>query len=134
MDDAPADEARYPIAMTLRQWGIIDSAMDNEINVEVVEGDPRRIVELADSIREAGWDQIAHWTPGVPGSGAWPPPDEIVEPRLTAQQWALVPIVLRRWADAAERTGRHDAAAASRDLQALLDARLNDLAGSQSQT
>ncbi|GAA3567759.1 hypothetical protein GCM10022419_055720 [Nonomuraea rosea] len=111
------------IAMPLRQWGLIDASMDNDASVETVNGNRRR-ADLARSIRRAGWDQIANWTPGVPGSGSWPPPDEIVKPKLTTAQWLFTIDVLECWAAAADRTGRHEAAAQERELQKLILFRL----------
>ncbi|MBB5779078.1 hypothetical protein [Nonomuraea jabiensis] len=111
------------MAMPLRQWGLIDASMDNDASVETVNGNRRR-ADLARSIRRAAWDQIAHWTPGVPGSGSWPPPDEIVKPKLTIAQWLLTIDVLERWAAAADRTGRHEAAAQERELRELIISRL----------
>ncbi|MEU8102268.1 hypothetical protein ACWGH8_01110 [Nonomuraea muscovyensis] len=113
------------IAMPLHQWGLIDACMDNDASVEteMVDGDRRR-VGLARSIRRAGWDQIAHWTPGVPGSGSWPPPGEIVKPKLTIAQWSMTIDVLERWAAAADRTGCHDTAAQERELRELILSRL----------
>ncbi|MFI6924618.1 hypothetical protein ACIBIZ_32070 [Nonomuraea spiralis] len=75
-------------------------------------------------IRRAGWDQIVLWTPGVPGSGSWPPPGEIVKPKLTIAQWLLAIDVHERWAAAADRTGRHEAAAQERELRELILSRL----------
>lgn len=111
------------IAMPLRQWGLIDACMDNDASVETVNGKWQR-ADLARSIRRAGWDQIAHWRPGIPGSGSWPPPDEIVKPKLTVPQWLLTIDVLERWATAADRTGRHDTATQERELRELILARL----------
>ncbi|WP_271222250.1 hypothetical protein [Streptosporangium carneum] len=111
------------ITMSLRQWGLIDACMDNDAGVETVDGNRRR-ADLARSVRRAGWDQIAHWTPGVPGSGSWPPPDEIVKPKLTITQWLLAIDVLDRWAAAADRTGCHDTATQERELRKLILSRL----------
>ncbi|MEU4541348.1 hypothetical protein AB0G15_41600 [Streptosporangium sp. NPDC023825] len=111
------------IAMPLRQWGIIDGCMDNDADVETVNGDRRR-ADLARSVRRAGWDQIARWTPGVPGSGSWPPPDEVVRPELTIAQWLLTVDVLERWAASGDRAGHHDAAAQERELRELIISRL----------
>ncbi|MEU0568173.1 hypothetical protein ABZ297_22705 [Nonomuraea sp. NPDC005983] len=111
------------IAMPLRQWGLIDASMDNDASVETVNGNRQRAA-LARSIRRAGWDQIAKWTPGVPGSGAWPPPDEIVKPKLTIAQWLLTIDVLERWAATADRRGRHDRAVQERELRELILSRL----------
>ncbi|MEV0585841.1 hypothetical protein [Nonomuraea sp. NPDC050310] len=111
------------IAMPLRQWGLIDGSMDNDSSVETVNGNLQR-ADLARSIRRAGWDQIAHWAPGVPGSGSWPPPDEIVKPKLTIAQWLLTIDVLERWSATAERIGRHEAAAQEREVRELILSRL----------
>uniref|UniRef100_UPI003F494826 hypothetical protein n=1 Tax=Nonomuraea sp. CA-252377 TaxID=3240003 RepID=UPI003F494826 len=111
------------IAMPLRQWGLIDASMDNDASVETVNGNRHR-ADLARSIRRAGWDQIANWTPGVPGSGSWPPPDEIVKPKLTIAQWLLTIDVLERWAASGDRVGHHDRAAQERELRELIISRL----------
>ncbi|MFG6195143.1 hypothetical protein [Nonomuraea sp. JJY05] len=111
------------ITMALRQWGIVDACMDNDASVETVDGNRER-ADLARSVRRAGWDQIAHWTPGVPGSGKWPPPDEIVKPKLTIAQWLLTVDVLERWAATGDRVGHHDRAAQQRELRDLIISRL----------
>ncbi|MFI7107521.1 hypothetical protein ACIBK9_14500 [Nonomuraea sp. NPDC050227] len=80
----------------------------------------RRRVRLARTIQGAGWDQIAHWPSGVPESGPWPPPGEIVKPKLTIKQWLLTIDVLERWAAAADRSGHHEAAAQERELRELI--------------
>lgn len=85
------------IAMPFHQWGLIDGCMDNDVSIETVRGNRQR-VDLARSIRRAGWDQIAHWIPSVPGSGSWPPSDEVVKPKLTIAQWLLTVEVLECWA------------------------------------
>ncbi|MEV0349932.1 hypothetical protein AB0H88_29505 [Nonomuraea sp. NPDC050680] len=97
--------------------------MDNDASVETVNGDRRR-ADLARSIRRAGWDQIAHWTPGVPGSGSWPPPDKIVNPKLTIAQWLLTVDVLERWAASGDQVGHHNTAAQERELRYLIISRL----------
>jgi hypothetical protein len=95
----PARDDRVPVKMTVRQWQIIDGTMDNTVSVEAENGDPDNVVEAGRSIREAGWDQVAHWTPGVPGSGKWPPDNQMVTVTLTRGQWALAASSLDRWAD-----------------------------------
>ncbi|MGW5688515.1 hypothetical protein [Nonomuraea sp. NPDC003754] len=111
------------IAMPLRQWGLVDACMDNDAGVETVDGSRQR-ADLARSVRRAGWDQIAKWTPGVPDSGKWPPPDEIVKPKLTIAQWLLTVDVLERWAATGDRVGHHDRAAQERELRDLIVSRL----------
>jgi hypothetical protein len=63
-----AREDRVPIEVTVRQWQIIDATMDNEVSVEAENGDLNNVVDVGRSIRKAGRDQVADWTPGVPGS------------------------------------------------------------------
>ncbi|MGW4410943.1 hypothetical protein ACWEJ6_43400 [Nonomuraea sp. NPDC004702] len=110
------------IAMPLRQWGLIDASMDNDASVETVNGDRQR-ADLARGIRQAGLDQIFHWAADAPGFGSWPPPDEIVKPKLTIAQWRFTIDVLERWAAAAERTGHHAIAAQERELRELIISR-----------
>ncbi|NRQ39689.1 hypothetical protein HII36_48850 [Nonomuraea sp. NN258] len=111
------------IAMTLRQWGHIDACLDDDANVETVDGDPRR-AELARDIRGAGADQLTRETPGVPGARSWPPPDTIVRPKLTIAQWLLTIDVLESWAATCDRMGHHDTAARRREVRELILARL----------
>ncbi|GAA4075663.1 hypothetical protein [Nonomuraea soli] len=112
------------ISMSQRQWGLIDASMDNDASVETVGGDLQR-ADLARSIRRAGWDQIGRWTPGVPGSGSWPPPDEIVKPELTIAQWLLTVDVLQRWAATADHLGHHEVATQDLELRELILSRLH---------
>jgi hypothetical protein len=125
LDSMPGMRARLIIAMSSHQWGLIDTCMDNDASVEAEQMDAdRRRVRLARRIQRAGWDQIARWTPGVPGSGSWPPPDEIVKPKLTINQWLLTVDVLERWAATGDRVGHHDTAAQERELRELIFSRL----------
>jgi hypothetical protein len=64
-------------------WHCIDGTMDNIVAVEVVEGDPDNVVDLAQSIRQAGWDQIAR-------GGPWPHEDVVVSMSLSPEQWTFV--------------------------------------------
>ena len=82
--------ATYAVRLTTRQWQHIDGTLDHEVSGEAERGDPRGVVERGSRIREAGWNQVAQWTPGVPGSGAWPPADQPVTVTPTGAQWALV--------------------------------------------
>ncbi|GAA2866806.1 hypothetical protein GCM10020220_065210 [Nonomuraea rubra] len=127
------DSVTYPVSMTMDQWSYIDGCMDNDASVETVGGDRQR-ADLARSIRRAGWEQIAHWTPGVPGSGSWPPMEATVTPRLTAEQWRLVPSVLDRWLVPdeedeeldAEELAETTAPEAAAELRALISAQLTE--------
>jgi hypothetical protein len=117
-------DAGYPVRLTTRQWQIIDATIDDEVSVEAESGDPRGIVELGSGVREAGWDQVAHWTPGVPGSGRWPPDDQAVIVTLTRDGWALVDSALRRWAGVSESLDDLDSAAARRAIGELVSTQM----------
>lgn len=93
---ADEPDERMPVPMTVQQWHHIDGSVDNEVSTAAEDGRDD-IVEVGHAVREAGWDQVAHWTPGVPGSGAWPPNDELVTVTLTRLQWSFVVRVLDHW-------------------------------------
>jgi hypothetical protein len=116
--------AEYPVRLTTRQWQIIDATVDSEVSVEADGGDPRGVVETGMSIRRAGWDQVAHWTPGVAGSGSWPPDDQDVAVTLNGEQWALVFSALDRWAAVAEGLGDVEDAAGMRAIRELVLAQI----------
>ncbi|BCL14243.1 hypothetical protein GCM10017556_19820 [Micromonospora sagamiensis] len=65
--------------MTIRQWQIIDATIDNEVDSNITGGDPRGVVPLGKSIREAGWDQATDasraWRPCLPYSARIARPD-----------------------------------------------------------
>jgi hypothetical protein len=125
LDTMPSMGARLIIAMSSHQWGLIDTCMDNDASVEAEQMDAdRRRVRLARRIQRAGWDQIAHRLSGVPESGPWPPPDEIVKPKLTINQWLLTVDVLEHWATIGDQVGHHDSAAQERELRELIISQL----------
>jgi hypothetical protein len=80
----------YTVELTTRQWQIIDATMDNEVSVEAQNGDLRGVVDSGHQVRVAGWDQVACRTPGVPGSGSWPPDGQVVSVTLSSEQWTVV--------------------------------------------
>ncbi|WP_344604916.1 hypothetical protein [Streptomyces glaucus] len=91
------------VEMTMLQWHHIDGGMDNEVSTAAEDGRDD-IIEMGDAVREAGWSQVAGWTPGVPGSGRWPPNDERVTVTLTRKQWRFVVRVLDYWEAVSRRT------------------------------
>ena len=115
----------YTVELTTRQWQIIDGTMDNEVSVEAENGDPRGVVHVGRQVRVAGWDQVAHWTPGVPGSGSWPPDGQVVSVTMSSDQWALVCSALIRWADVSERLGKVEDATTSRAIHDLVVAQVS---------
>ncbi|MDO3684015.1 hypothetical protein [Micromonospora sp. C28ISP2-4] len=126
MTSDDATPRSYPVELTTRQWQIIDGTVDSEVSVEAENGDPRGVVELGQQIRIAGWDQVAHWTPGVPGSGNWPPDGQVVSVTLLRDQWALVCSSLTRWAKVSERLGDVESASASRVIRDLVVAQVRE--------
>jgi hypothetical protein len=76
-------------------WHCIDGTMDNIVAVEIVEGDPDNVVDLAESIRQAGWDQIACGEP-------WPHQDVVVTASLSQEQWTFVLASLKSGVDDAD--------------------------------
>jgi hypothetical protein len=94
--------------------------MDNEVSVAAEDADPRGIVPIGRRIRIAGWDQVAHWTKGAPGSGTWPPDGQVISVMLSDAEWALVCSALTRWAGASEQVGDVGAAEASRRIRDLI--------------
>lgn len=116
----------YSLRVTTRQWQVIDRTLDSEVSIEAEKGDPGGLASLGHSIREAGWDQVAHWTPGVPGSGSWPPDDEVVSVSLSDTQWSLVCDSLRRWASVSDQLGDVDSATTSRAVCDLVVAQMDE--------
>lgn len=112
------------VRLTTRQWQIIDAHIDNEISVETVDGDNRRVIDTAVKIREQGWRQVAGWTPGAAGTASWPPDDQAVTVRLTGHEWDLVTESLSRWSRVEEEIGDDQQAATSRAIRDLVIAQL----------
>ncbi|WP_125619199.1 hypothetical protein [Actinomadura sp. WAC 06369] len=63
-------------------------------------------------------------TPGVPDSGSWPPPEEIVTVKLKRSQWNWAVSVLEHWNEIAEGVKDHEEAAEGRAVRDLIRARL----------
>jgi hypothetical protein len=125
VNQIPSDGgARYPVTLTTRQWQIIDATIDNEVSVEMVDLDPRGVADTGRRIREAGWRQVAGWTPTAAELGAWPPDDQVVSVELTVPEWRLVLSWLDRWSSVDEATGDHGQAATSRALRDVVSAQL----------
>ncbi|MWA02312.1 hypothetical protein F8568_022605 [Actinomadura sp. LD22] len=113
--------------MTTRQWQVIDACIDSEVSVESEKGDPRGVIDTGRAIRRAGWDQVAHWTPGVPGSGTWPPVEQTVIVELAGDLWALVVSALERWADVSDRIGEPEHAGVKRAVRSLVLTQVGEL-------
>jgi hypothetical protein len=96
MSHSPAETPKCRLDVSTRQWQRIDACIDNEVDVEVVNGDPKGVVEAGHGIREQGWRQIAGWEPGGSRS-AWPPADATVSVELTLSEWELVLSCVERW-------------------------------------
>lgn len=117
-------DAELPISMTMWQWHMIDGTVDNEVGTRYDRSDWEDIRDTGLSVREAGWYQVAGMTPGVPGSGSWPPKDEVVTVRLTRDQWSWVVSVLEHWAQVSERRDEPENTARPRAVGDLIRAHL----------
>ncbi|SPL88109.1 unnamed protein product [[Actinomadura] parvosata subsp. kistnae] len=107
--------------METSQWLIIDATMDNEVSVEVVEGDPRDVADLGDSIRQAGWDQIPDWPRDLAGFEHWPAPGQTSTLTLSRAQWDLVISALERWSAVTADLGDPEDADQAEADRALLE-------------
>ncbi len=110
--------------MPMWQWHYVDGTVDNEVGTRAEEPDTENVRAIGHSVREAGWDQVAHWTPGAPGSGAWPPNDEIVSVKLTRGQWRWVASVLDDWSQVANSIEHWEEARGQRAVRDLIRSRL----------
>jgi hypothetical protein len=125
MDPSPPEQdAELSISLSMWQWHIIDGTADHEINTRYERPDWEGIRDIGLSVREAGWYQVAGMTPGVPGSGSWPPRDEIVTVKLTRDQWAWVASVLEHWAQVSEGMNDFEHAARDRAIRDLVQSHL----------
>lgn len=115
----------YTIELTVRQWQIIDGTMDNAVAVASQNGDPRAIVDLGSSVRAAGWEQVGRRDSDVPGSGGWPPNEQVATVTMSGEQWALVSSSLAHWAEISEELGDVDDASTSRAIRDIIVHRLS---------
>jgi hypothetical protein len=108
--------------MTVDHWCTILGTMDNETDTEVVEGDPRNVVELGHSIMQAIWDN-AYGDDGMPLPG-----DHDVAIGLTGAQWQLAATALAHWADVADdmEPGVDEDGSAERQVLGLIASRLTE--------
>ena len=77
------------VHLTARSWATIDATMDNVGHTAIftMRPDDEAAVE---AIRQAGWDQVP-WI-----DGAWPPMDQILMIRLSADLWQFAIRHVRR--------------------------------------
>ncbi|MFI0406310.1 hypothetical protein [Actinomadura sp. 3N508] len=120
------EEAGYQVRMETRQWLVIDGTMDNEVITEAQDGDPRGVVDLGSSIRQAGWDQIPGWPRDVTGFLTWPTPGQMSTMVLEGSQWALVVSVLDEWAAVEESLDHADGAEEMRAIADLVRGQLTE--------
>ncbi|MEU7617248.1 hypothetical protein AB0B27_14305 [Micromonospora rifamycinica] len=110
------DEAKvYVVDMTVRQWQIIDATIDNEVDTEIVDGDPGGVVSLGGSIRQAGWDQATDAT------RAWLPDEEVITITLSGRQWNLVADALSRWAEVSDGIGNREESQLMQHVRSVIE-------------
>ncbi|GGN49216.1 hypothetical protein FHR83_008737 [Actinoplanes campanulatus] len=118
-----------PIVVGVADWLRIDGVMDNEIRdlrdkcfeSEVPDQLNPFWVELtenAESIRQAGWDQLPGWPKESKGFRSWPAPGQTQEMHLGARQWGLIVSALERWATLDDEDGHQESAAFLRRVAA----------------
>jgi len=100
------DDRRLAVTMAMLQWHVIDGTVDNEIAVAAPNGDPDGIVDVGRAIRQAGWSQLAGWTPQGGSAGRWPGPDETVTVVLSAHEWEIVRTWLTKWRELSRLLGQ----------------------------
>ncbi len=83
------------LAMTVRDWLVIDATMDNVRAVALQAGDRDEDAATALPIRQAGWDQVGT---DRPENGGWPSYDAATEVELSTEQWRFVAQSLEYWA------------------------------------
>lgn len=87
-------------------------------------GEPPRVAQLGNSIRQAGWGQITGWPHDVAGFQTWPAPGQTATMTLTDAQWNLVVVALHYWAGVDERLSDTEGAARSRAVATAITHRL----------
>ena len=101
--------------MSARVWAGMDAGVDNVVAVAAQQGD-ETVAEFGHAIRRAGWDQVP-WV-----NGEWPPFDQIISIRLTAEQWRFIAADARKGVDDYESLGDHASAQLCHDALAVLEA------------
>ncbi|MGW4995140.1 hypothetical protein ACWEQ3_47485 [Streptomyces mirabilis] len=100
---------------------MIDATLDNDISVEGQDGDPNQTVELAISIRHAGWAALPDWPEDAAELESWVRPGQIVTMALTGPQWNLIVTALDRWAAVAGSRGTSEGAEKAREIRAIAE-------------
>ncbi|MEV6851221.1 hypothetical protein [Actinoplanes sp. NPDC051411] len=132
-----------PVVVEVGDWLRIDAVMDNEIQdlrEKCWESETPdqlnpfwvELTELAESIRQAGWDQLPDWPKTSAGFRSWPTPGQTQEMRLGARQWGLVVSALERWATVDDSLGEdadRESAAFLRRVAAVVRTRFEQIAG-----
>ncbi len=82
--------------LTVRDWHVVDGAMDNTAAVENVGGDADAAA-LARGVRDVGWRASREHPLARTGRLGWPPDDAELVIDLDPSVWAFVRDELRRW-------------------------------------
>jgi hypothetical protein len=113
----PDDNASYVLSLPVDQWLTVLGTMDNETDTEAVEGDPRNVVEVGQSVMQTIWDYAY-------GSDQMPlPGHSMITIELTGRQCGLVTEALAHWAqvgdDLAQNGVDEDGSAEREALEAI---------------
>lgn len=102
------------LSMTARVWSGIDGGVDNVVAVAAQNGE-ESVVEFGSAIRQAGWDQVP-WV-----NGELPPMDQVIEIRLTREQWAFASEQSRQSLPFYDEVGYDESAQLYRDTFAVIE-------------
>ncbi|GLZ02308.1 hypothetical protein [Actinoplanes sp. NBRC 103695] len=124
---AHSREAEIPIVIAVADWLRVDAVMDNAVsemlspNWDMQPGRPHpQLVELAKSIRRAGWAQNPGWPKTAEGFKTWSAPGQTQQIRLTDMQWSLVVSTLERSAQFNEQWNDTESAAILRRIAGVI--------------
>lgn len=109
------------MVIPVAHWLVVDAILDNEISVEGEHGDPRHVLDLAHTIRQAGWDHLPDWPTDPAGFADSPQPGQTVTMPLTHTQWDLILDCLDRWAAVAADLETPNSRADARQSRQIAD-------------
>jgi hypothetical protein len=108
------DDDPVTLNMSARIWAGIDAGVDNAISLAAQNGD-EATVQVAQRIRQAGWDQVP-WV-----NGGWPPPEQVISICLAPAEWTFAADEGRHSIPIYEELGDETSAQLCRDALAVIE-------------
>ena len=84
------------VDITVREWQLVDGAVDNSMAVDAVDGVAKTLMVGA-CVRDAGWRASATYA-GDRDEYGWPPLEHLLPLTLRRAHWTWVLAQLDRWA------------------------------------